>query len=415
MGKNSNLEVFYEEALSLDTPASRLEYIWDNTTSVRIRKAVASNSSASVSLLKKASRLYLEEVLTNDSFELLSIFTTSDEWINEIYFAYSNPQNFILKTPVYKFRKKEGALRAALCSEDLDSSALFEITKVCNRSVLKKVVKNKKARERIRSKALEVLAMEAENGIGADFKNISKSLIVPDYFKNLRKDYYFLVAFCNLFLEGFITAQDYANYLGRLFKFNIYIPKIVFGNITRRGLKLSFEKNKEDGSVVEYAKIISYMLVGCKNVTSHTLPRVNLTTYVEGGKSRKMNFKQSLINKTHALKLAIAITGNISNIESAAVNASVAKIINKRKNIVRYHWVNWYLCEWMNVINNLSATTEVKLVEECLKDLYRFFKAEQLLEEFDEMAKSKKSLGILLPPGLSQETKEYFSHMFLIN
>lgn len=100
---------------------------WKETTSVKVRKAVASNPNAPASVLKEASRLYIEEVLRNPGFEMLTLFDT-DEWVQNIHAAYTNPHEYLrIKGYYYAFgggTQKDIITKVLLLSSRLDGVIL---------------------------------------------------------------------------------------------------------------------------------------------------------------------------------------------------------------------------------------------------------------------------------------------------
>ena len=72
--RQGSLDTLYKEACDPSTSPSRLSEIWSETKSTKIRKAIASNLNCDPQTMKLASRLYVEEVIKNGSFQLLKTF-----------------------------------------------------------------------------------------------------------------------------------------------------------------------------------------------------------------------------------------------------------------------------------------------------------------------------------------------------
>jgi hypothetical protein len=86
-------------ALDESTPEETLYFLWTETKSVKVRKAIARNPNAGGKVLKEAARLYLEDVLENPSFSMLSLFS-EDGWVKKIGEVYADPDEHISKRNV---------------------------------------------------------------------------------------------------------------------------------------------------------------------------------------------------------------------------------------------------------------------------------------------------------------------------
>lgn len=143
--KKEELTHMLELAKSESTTEEVLTTLWFGTTSVKIRKAVASNPNASSEVLKIASRLYLEEVLENPGFQMIRMFE-SDPWVNRLYEAYENPDVYYTRYGKYQgMRRDTGDLynRAILLSKKLTPAALNCCLAYGPKSALDRAIKNK--------------------------------------------------------------------------------------------------------------------------------------------------------------------------------------------------------------------------------------------------------------------------------
>lgn len=129
------------------TPSPILEEIWDTSRSVKVRKAIALNPNSSPDLLRRASRLYLEEVLQNDSFELMVLFSAGDEWVEQISQAYNDPEAFLYDSRVIRNRRYDptnhSTERAVLLSPKLTPRALSETLQWISKDALRRAFKHK--------------------------------------------------------------------------------------------------------------------------------------------------------------------------------------------------------------------------------------------------------------------------------
>ena len=142
--KNKELAHMLELAQDESTPENVLNELWYGTTSVKVRKAVASNPNASTSVLRIASRLYLEEVIENPGFQMIRMFD-SDPWIGKVYEAYEDPRAFFIKYGKYHGIGVNGDLynRAILLSKSLTAEALNCCLAFGSKSALDRAIKNK--------------------------------------------------------------------------------------------------------------------------------------------------------------------------------------------------------------------------------------------------------------------------------
>ena len=142
--KKEELAHMLELAQNESTPEEVLTTLWYGTTSVKIRKAIASNPNASSEVLKIASRLYLEEVLENPGFQMIRMFD-SDPWVGKVYEAYEDPNAFFVKYGKYHGIGINGDLynRAILLSKSLTTEALNCCLAFGSKSALDRALKNK--------------------------------------------------------------------------------------------------------------------------------------------------------------------------------------------------------------------------------------------------------------------------------
>lgn len=151
-----------ELALDSDTPADKLLKLWNNSRSVKVRKAIASNPNASPVVLTNASRLYLKEVLQNPGFSLLEMF--SDDWeIRDLSNAYNDPWKWITEFKSgarrsmwngYVPRKtlySDRCCSAVLFSPQLDASSLSYTLDMISTEAFKRVIKCPHTKSKIRS------------------------------------------------------------------------------------------------------------------------------------------------------------------------------------------------------------------------------------------------------------------------
>ena len=134
-------------AMDEETPEAKLQEIWKTSKSVRVRKAVASNPNAGPGVLREASRLYLEEVLSNPGFTVLELFD-DDPWISKLSMAYSSPWDFLLQYGHAAYYAKASSVGwdhfgwAALLSPELNSPAMEKVLSFMTIGTLRRALKN---------------------------------------------------------------------------------------------------------------------------------------------------------------------------------------------------------------------------------------------------------------------------------
>jgi hypothetical protein len=405
MSKNKKevLQSFYEEAISDETSVDRLEYIWNNTTSVRIRKAIASNPASSVKLLKEAARLYLEEVLSNASFELLAEFTTADEWVNEVYLARTNPRQFLLKTPTYKLTKKSDLCLAALYNENIDTQSLFDISNFASIEVLRRAAKNPRVKE----------------GVNRQILNFIKHSDSNDESRVLNA-----VEISNFYLEGYITIDDLNNYLKGGTIFYTTIHRSLFHNLKKRIVKIITEDYyNKTCDIAKYAKTFLYLILSSRNFSSthfsHEVPIV----YDKRDKVYKINKEKSLIKTTQCMKLGLLLKRDLDT-TITTLGSKYKNRINTRKGTVFKEWVSYYMRDWLRFFEHKNYKWADQ--NSILEDFYKFLKENALLLEFEQALSSVRNELNLQGQSpwedidssglrLSKETKQYFSDIKLIS
>lgn len=108
---------------------ARLREIWSETVSSRVRKAIAAHPGADPKTMSMAARLYLKEVLTNPSFEMLNLFS-EEKFVQTLYSAYTEPESWgrdklrkvqlsdrtlVARTLMLSPKLKSGPLLAEIC------------------------------------------------------------------------------------------------------------------------------------------------------------------------------------------------------------------------------------------------------------------------------------------------------------
>ena len=398
---NKNLEEFYKKALSDETTSEELEYIWDNTTSVRIRKAIASNPACSAKLLRKCARLYLEEVLNNDSFELLSTFTTSDEWINNVYLAKLNPKSFVQKSSCHSLVKKKDLCLTSLYSENLDIDTLFSICRWGSREVLRRAAKNTEVKYKIANQV-------------RDFINDTNSGCDKDKFTNPG----FIAEICYLYLEGLINLEDFNNYIKQAALFSTYIPSTAYNFLKHRALKDITKKPDNDSEVDEYAKTFLYLVLASRSYTVKYVRMPSTTVY---DKNSKLNLEESLFKTFASLKLGLLLIKHLDKVKSD-LSKSLGSKVSTRVNSIINSWINPGLDFWAHFINYYVNENETQIQTKVTEDLYLFLGKNDLLPTFKIIIERRGNRVYNLQNpikvdsyDLSHEARKYFSEVNLIS
>lgn len=143
----SKVKEQFQLATNEETTEVELQEIWRVSKSVRVRKAVASNPNAGPSVLRDASRLYLEEVLNNPGFLILELFD-EDPWISKLSLAYSAPWDFILAHGNSAFYSRSNREMwdhfgwAALLSSQLQPASMEKVLLFMTVGALRRALKN---------------------------------------------------------------------------------------------------------------------------------------------------------------------------------------------------------------------------------------------------------------------------------
>lgn len=183
-----HLALAQDESTSEET----LSLLWSKTRSVKVRKAIAKNPNANGVILREAARLYLEEVLENPSFSILSLFS-EDEWIKNLEGMYTNPQEYFNKPGILWGRSGSGSSAyqnkdlycwAALLSPKLSPDALDRILQTMTGEKLKRALNNPSVFERVRDvyiKALKDSDIVWSISLGSMLLLHKKGIIDNDY------------------------------------------------------------------------------------------------------------------------------------------------------------------------------------------------------------------------------------------
>jgi len=118
MAKENNIEELYAIASNPKSEPKDLIWVWNQTKSPRVRKAIASNTNSDSEVLAMAARLYVKEVLNNPSLELVNLFC-EDEFIKEIYEAYTDPKRYFSSKSIFQSKFKENICKAITVSPNL--------------------------------------------------------------------------------------------------------------------------------------------------------------------------------------------------------------------------------------------------------------------------------------------------------
>lgn len=147
--RQGSLDTLYKEACDPSTSPSRLAEIWSETKSTKIRKAIASNLNCDPQTMKLASRLYVEEVIKNGSFQLLKTFD-EDPFVLGLDKAYNSPNSISLYG--YKTEDRLHIAKAALISPKLSSlEKLSDICSILGKTDFVRILKDKDVFNRVSS------------------------------------------------------------------------------------------------------------------------------------------------------------------------------------------------------------------------------------------------------------------------
>lgn len=144
-------------ALAMDesTPEEVLYSLWEQTRSIKIRKAVARNPNAGAKVLRQAARLYLEDVLENPGFSMLALFSDG-HWVKTVGDVYANPEEQVHAKGVFYGGRTTDTDRdlfrwAALLSPKLTPDVLEMTISAISAEKLGRVLKNPKAVAQIKT------------------------------------------------------------------------------------------------------------------------------------------------------------------------------------------------------------------------------------------------------------------------
>ena len=129
-----------------------LSKVWSSTTSPKIRKAIAMNGNADISILKMSARLYVKEVLHNPTLELIHLFE-GDPFVCGLKECYDDPKKAIYNRIVYRQSVKDRSLfiRAMLLSKSLDYSTLSShVLPALSPTEFRRELNDKDVRDRIK-------------------------------------------------------------------------------------------------------------------------------------------------------------------------------------------------------------------------------------------------------------------------
>ena len=130
----NDVDVLLAQAQDPTATQEKLRELWDTTKSTRVRRAVASNPNADSKTMCMAARLYIREVITNPSFELLNLFN-EDKFVKQVYEAYTDPAEFYRKTQLSNIKNVNGnrinIARALLVSPNLRSAKILQDICAC--------------------------------------------------------------------------------------------------------------------------------------------------------------------------------------------------------------------------------------------------------------------------------------------
>lgn len=155
-----------------------LSKVWSSTTSPKIRKAIAMNGNADISILKMSARLYVKEVLHNPTLELIHLFE-GDPFVCGLKECYDDPKKAIYNRIVYKqsYNERNLFVRAMLLSKNLDYSTLSShVLPSLSPTEFRRELNDKDVRDRIKKlitdSCLKNLQVKNRNGsnLGGLFK-----------------------------------------------------------------------------------------------------------------------------------------------------------------------------------------------------------------------------------------------------
>lgn len=145
-----------------NSPQEELLLIWNNSKSVKVRKAVASNPNAGAEVLRAAARLYLEEVLGNPGFAMLELFD-EDQWVRRLSQAYSDPDKYIMENGGLYYNSRvypnDHFCWAILLSSQLRCWTMDRVVQAMSAAAFRRAIKNTE----VRSKLCSIYESELRN------------------------------------------------------------------------------------------------------------------------------------------------------------------------------------------------------------------------------------------------------------
>lgn len=375
--KKEELAHMLELAQDESTPAEVLTELWYSTTSVKVRKAIASSPNASARVLQIASRLYLEEVLENPGFQMIQMFST-DTWVCKVYEAYENPDAFFAKYGKYHNTGNRGDIysRAILLSKNLTPTSLNCCLEFGSKSALDRVLKNKAATARIKNLSRETLYNEQ---VCCPFE---------------------LGSILTLYMVGIIKKSDLMHALGGFGIASTSARKRIFLEFLDKTLKeYSEAKSEEDKSslVKLFAKLIMVSRV-------HVLHWIN---YWKIKSSDKVDFiakvlktitREKNILLSHRKKLLDhreKFTGILCSYVSTKLNISQRKAPDYEAIYAFFHsyGLEDVLLDFSNMLN-FSYPETIEVIKDCSINAKEFFVKSGLLGTWATMSESNTKYKI---------------------
>jgi hypothetical protein len=153
----------------------QLVQVWRLTKSSRVRKAVAANPNADVDIMKMSARLYLKEVLSNPSFELIELFL-DDPFIKAVQATYKNPpKSGRLTYPQnLKSSDREIIIRAMLLSPQLTFEGLQSCSSILPSAVFKRDLSSPDVFKRAKELVDKKLGVQRGRVLITDVKDFGK-------------------------------------------------------------------------------------------------------------------------------------------------------------------------------------------------------------------------------------------------
>ncbi len=213
------LSKLLETAKDPNSTSKDLRKVWDSTISPKVRKQVTLNPNADIEVMKMSARLYLKELLSNPSFELIDLFL-DDPFVKAVQKAYKSPPangGFDLRN-INNERDRLTIIRAALLSPHLNYSTLETCSRRLPSSVFKRELKDPVVFNKVKQ-------LVSKHLIPTHYKSNSP-LEVQDLFKPSRDNMDdSSVAWAYRYAElGIVTKQEIDNivYLRDLYRYQYH-------------------------------------------------------------------------------------------------------------------------------------------------------------------------------------------------